>query len=165
MIHPSFFYHAGMKRAELLAFLRTHKLAVQASVSARSAPQAAVVGIAVTDDLEIVFDTLDTTRKHRNLAKNRRIAFVIGGLTPGDERTVQYEGVADLPRGAELARLKRAYFEVYPDGRDREKWPGISYVRARPRWIRYSDFDKNPPEIVELDAPALRVGRARSLRR
>ncbi|MBI3723644.1 pyridoxamine 5'-phosphate oxidase family protein [bacterium] len=151
-----------MTRTELLAFLRQHRVAVQASVSSSRAPQAAVVGIAVSDDLEIVFDTLDSTRKFANLTGNPRIAFVVGGLLPGDERTVQYEGLADVPSGAELVRAKRVYFGIYPDGREREKWPGIAYVRARPTWIRYSDFNKNPPEIVEFDEDALRPGRALS---
>ena len=35
----------------------------------------------VTDDFEVFFDTLDTTRKVRNLRRNPKIAFVIGGLT------------------------------------------------------------------------------------
>jgi hypothetical protein len=47
--------------AELVAFLRKHRLLVQASTSASGAPQAAVVGFAVSDDLEIVFDTIGTT--------------------------------------------------------------------------------------------------------
>ena len=82
-----------MNRAELLAFMREHVNAVQASVTADGSPQAAVVGIVVTDSFEIIFDSLDKTRKARNLALNPRIALVIGGWTPGDERTVQYEGV------------------------------------------------------------------------
>jgi len=140
-----------MMRAELLAFLRGHSLAVQASVSPFSSPQAAVVGIVVTDKFEIFFDTLDTTRKVHNLRRNSRITFVIGGLTHGDERTVQYEGVADEPAGIELERLKQLYFTQFPDGRDRQSWPGLTYVRARPTWIRYSDFNRTPAQIVEFD--------------
>jgi hypothetical protein len=130
--------------------MRGHSLAVQASVSPSLAPQAAVVGVVVTDDFEIFFDTLDATRKVRNLRQNPRIAFVIGGLTPGDERTVQYEGVADEPAGAELERLKELYFVQFPDGRARQSWPGLIYVRARPTWIRYSDFNRTQPEVVEF---------------
>ena len=144
-----------MTRSELLRFMRGHSLAVQTSVSPAVAPQAAVVGIVVTDDFEVFFDTLDVTRKMHNLRRNPRIAFVIGGLTHGDERTVQYEGVADEPGGADLERLKELYFGRFPDGRDRQSWRGLVYVRARPTWIRYSDFRQNPPEIVELTAYAL----------
>jgi len=139
-----------MTRAELLTFMRGHSLAVQASVSAVDAPQAAVVGFAVTDDFEIVFDTLETTRKVVNLRRNAHCALVIGGLLDGDERTVQYEGIADEPSGQELEGLKEVYFARFPDGRDRQKWAGLTYLRVRPMWIRYSDFNQAPPVIVEV---------------
>jgi len=126
-----------MDRAELLAFLRRHRLCVQASVSETGAPQAAVVGFGTSDDLEIVFDTLDTTRKTANLRRNPRIALVVGWDA---EQTVQIEGVADEPTGPELDRLKRVYFAAYPDGPERQSWKGITYVRVRPTWARYSDF-------------------------
>jgi general stress protein 26 len=122
--------------AELLSFIREHKLAVPASVSAAAAAQAAVVGIVVTDDFEVFFDTAGTSRKVDNLRRHPRIALVIGGTTVGDERTVQYEGIADEPTGAELQRLKGLYFEAFPDGRERERWPDITYIRTTPTWIR-----------------------------
>jgi pyridoxine/pyridoxamine 5'-phosphate oxidase len=140
-----------MTRADLLTFLRRHSLAVEASQSASGAPQAAVVGIIVTDDFEVVFDTIDTSRKAHNLRSNPDIALVIGGMTAGDERTVQFQGVADEPGGPELERLKELYFAGFPDGRERQSWPGLTYVRSRPTWIRYSDFNQDPPLIVEFD--------------
>ena len=139
----------------LLAFLRRHRLAVQASVSAVMAPQAAVVGYAVTDRFEIVFDTLASSRKATNLRLNEGIALVIGGTLEGDEQTVQYEGVADEPAGAELESLKRVYDAAWPDGPTRLGWPGLIYIRVRPTWIRYSDFNMNPPQIVEFTAEQL----------
>jgi general stress protein 26 len=135
-----------MDRAELLAFLRSHRLGVLATVSPAGEPECAVVGIAVTDDLEIVFDTLGNTRKVANLRKSPKIAFVIGW---DEEITVQYEGVADEPQEAELERLREVYFIVYPDGRERQKWPGITYFRVRPTWARYSDFNA-PGRIIEF---------------
>jgi hypothetical protein len=55
-----------MTPAELLRYMRGHSLAVQTSVSPSLAPQAAVVGIVVTEDFEVLFDTLDITRKMHN---------------------------------------------------------------------------------------------------
>jgi general stress protein 26 len=144
-----------MTAAELLTFMREHSLAVQASVSTSGSAQAAVVGIVVTNDFEVFFDTVDESRKVENLRRNPRIAFVIGGTPAGDERTVQYDGLADEPTGAELERLKELYFESFPDGRERQSWPGIAYMRARPTWIRYSDFNRDPPEIIEFDRAEL----------
>jgi general stress protein 26 len=140
---------------KLLEFLRHHRLAVEASVCTASGPQAAIVGFAVPDQFEIVFDTLGSTRKAENLRKNPRIALVIGGWTAGDERTVQYEGEADEPVGAERERVTEIYYSVYPDGRERAKWPGLTYFRVKPSWIRYSDYNQNPPEVVEFNSADL----------
>ena len=144
-----------MNRSAILAFMRRHRVAVQASVSAAGSAQAAVVGIAVTDRFEIVFDTLGSSRKAQNLRRNPKVAFVIGGLVDGEERTVQYEGLADEPTGEELERVKQAYYDVYPDGRSRLAWPGLTYVRVKPAWIRYSDFSVASPMILEFTAAEL----------
>jgi pyridoxamine 5'-phosphate oxidase-like protein len=144
-----------MDPARLLEFIRQHRFAVQASVSPDGGAQAAVVGIAVTDRFEVVFDTLESTRKAQNLRRDPRLALVIGGLGPGDERTVQYEGIADEPSAAELESLKAVYYSVFPDGPSRMAWPGLIYVRVRPLWIRYSDYNANPPMIVEFTAGQL----------
>ncbi len=126
-------------RAALLAFLRTKKMGVVSTISPEGKPQAATVGIAVTDALEVLFDTLTTTRKVRNIRRSRSAAVVIGW--DRDEITVQLEGIADEPHGAELARLKETYFAAHPGGRERERWPNITWVRVRPQWLRYSDFN------------------------
>jgi pyridoxine/pyridoxamine 5'-phosphate oxidase len=135
-----------MTRAELFGFISGCKLAVLGSVSPEGLPQSALVGIAVSEELEIVFDTLNTTRKFRNLTANRRASFVIGWA---GEKTVQFEGEAFLPESEELERYKRIYFRTWADGPTRQSWPGITYFVVRPRWIRYSDFDQRPPFVEE----------------
>lgn len=140
-----------MTREDVLTFMRTHSLGVQASVSATHCPQAAVVGFVVTDAFEIVFDTLITSRKAVNMRRNQRCAFVIGGLNDGDERSVQYEGMADRPKGGELERLKELYFARFPDGRERQYWPGLIYLRVKPRWLRFCDWNQRPPVIEEFE--------------
>jgi Pyridoxamine 5'-phosphate oxidase len=132
-------------RSELHDFLHQHRLAVISTINP-TWPEAAVVGIAVTEDLDIIFDTLSTSRKYANLRADPRVALVIWH----DAVTVQIEGVADLPDGADLDACKRVYFEAWPDGPEREKWPDIAYVRLRPRWIRFSDFGQTPARIEEL---------------
>jgi pyridoxine/pyridoxamine 5'-phosphate oxidase len=144
-----------MTRAELLAFMRRYRVAVETSVSRNGGPQAAVVGVAVGDDFEVIFDTLETTRKAQNLRANPRIALVFGGWGVGEEQTVQYEGVADEPAGAELERVRELYFSVYPDGRERLAWAGLIHVRVRPTWLRYSDFGPARESVLEFSAGEL----------
>ncbi|MBA3462181.1 MAG: pyridoxamine 5'-phosphate oxidase family protein [Deltaproteobacteria bacterium] len=139
-----------MTRGDLIAFLRNHKLCVQSSLHASGAPQAAVVGYAVSDDLEVVFDTVTTSRKYQNLTRDPRCSIVVWS----EAITVQLEGIADEPTADDLDRLRTCYFGAYPDGRERLRdWPTLTYVRVRPRWARYSDFATNT--IVELDAGQL----------
>jgi general stress protein 26 len=128
-------------------FIAKHKLGVLATISPSGEPQAAVVGIAVTSELELVFDTVKTSRKYQNLAANPRIAFVIGG---DEEITVQYEGEADELRSDEDGKYFDTYFQTWPECREHLQWPGIAHFKVRPKWIRYSDFNKETFEISEL---------------
>src|SRR5262249_2282229 len=87
--------------------------------------------------LELVFDTTGSTRKAANLRRDPRISAVIGW---DDEETLQIEGVADEPAGAELDRIREAYFAVYPDGRGRLAWTGLTHFRIRPAWMRFTSY-------------------------
>ena len=142
-------------RAELLRLMRAERHATVASVSAAGVAQAAVVGVVVSEDFEIFFDTLDATRKAVNLRARPRAAFVLGSTAADAKATVQVEGVTDEPRGTDLERLKELYFERFLDGPTRQAWKGLIYMRVRPSWLRLSDFSTDPPRIVELDATAL----------
>ena len=139
----------SVTRDHILQFLQAQRLGIVASISPAGDPQSAVVGIAVTDRLEIVFDTLSSTRKCDNLRRLPKVSVVTGW---DQEITVQYEGVADEPSGAELERLKACYFGVYPDGvGERQAWEGITDFRIRPTWIRFSDFSAGGG-ITEISA-------------
>ena len=95
-----------------------------------------------------------------NLRRFARIALVVGWE---EEQTVQIEGVADEPTGAELDRLKLVYFAAYPDGPERQVWKDITYVRVRPTWARYSDF-RSGGGVVEMSEADLRPRGALSAR-
>jgi pyridoxine/pyridoxamine 5'-phosphate oxidase len=129
-------------RAELIAFLRSEKLGVVSTVNDRGAPESALVGIAVSDALELVFDTDATTRKVANLRANPHVAIVVGGWGKR-EQTAQLEGIADEQVDD---RLRETYYAAWPDGRNR----AALHVRVRVTWARFSDFDARPPAIVEV---------------
>ncbi|MGB8364490.1 MAG: pyridoxamine 5'-phosphate oxidase family protein [Rhizomicrobium sp.] len=134
---------ATMSHAELLAYMRTHKLTVVATVNRSGAPEAALVGIAITDSFELIFDTVSASRKHANLVFDPRIAVTFCG--PG-EQTLQYEGLA-FPistTGPADRPYREAYYGTWPDGRSRLDWDGLVYWGVKPVWARYSDFDRGP---------------------
>ncbi len=126
-----------MDRTELVRFVRQRGLAVVATHGPGGVPEAALVGVAATDHGEIIFDTSIHSRKYRNLQAFPQVAVVIGWE---DEVTVQCEGSADILTGTERDRCLNAYFEQYPDGRQRAEDPNIAHVRIRPRWVRHSDY-------------------------
>jgi hypothetical protein len=136
-----------MDKVAIYGFLRRNRYAVISSTSTEATPQSALVGIAVTPALEIVFDTLKTSRKYPNLIQHPSCSLVIGWE---DEQTLQYEGTAFEPQGAELERYQQLYFAAWPDGPARMTWPHIAYFVVRPRWLRFSDYAQAPPLIEEL---------------
>jgi Pyridoxamine 5'-phosphate oxidase len=140
-------------RPELLELMKRQVLCVEATVSGEGAPQAAVVGIVVTDAWEIFFATPTGSRKHQNLQRDAKIAFVVGW---SEAFTVQYEGLADFPEGPELGRLMALYRTRFPDERERELWGSLTFVRVQPRWVRYSDFRTVPPATTEFVGAELR---------
>lgn len=136
-----------MDKPALHAFMRRARYGVVSSLAPDGAPQSALVGVAITSELEIVFDTLKTTRKYANLSARPECSVV---LWWGGEQTVQIDGVAFEPTGAELDRYREAYFAAWPDGRDRLGWTGITHLVVRPGWIRVSDYDQSPVLMEEM---------------
>lgn len=135
--------------AELYAFMRNRKEAVVATNSLSGPPEAALVYIAVTTDLDVIFHALQFTRKVKNLRRDPRIAIVIGWNCM---QTVQYEGTAREAEGSSRQDVERLYLEICPEAAKRVNWPDIVFFRVRPKWIRFSDYGQ-PWRVDELTFP------------
>ncbi len=144
---------------ELLAYMRSHRLAVVASIGANGAPQSALVGIAVSSRCELVFDTTSDTRKHANLTRDPRAAVVLTG--PG-EQTLQLEGIARpvSVTDAAGAAWRDIYEAAWPDAAARRSWPHLAYWRIVPHWARYCDYGRGPL-IREFEWPQHPAGHLR----
>jgi general stress protein 26 len=137
-----------MTKEFLFEFIKQNKFAVVSTISVNQMPQSACVGIAVTPDLKLLFDTTMDSRKYENLMHTPRVSFVIGWE---NAITVQYEGIAvHIPKDS-IDEKFNTYFEEFPDGLDRNKnWKNITYFMVEPTWIRYSDFNEVVPKIDEM---------------
>ncbi len=125
----------------LYRFISRHTYAVVASVNENNRPESALVGIAVTPELEIIFDTVSTSRKYKNLLHHTTAALVIGWE---NEQTLQLEGIARLLSEKQDHALLETYFTAFPDGRERVKsMAGLVHFCIKPTWIRFSDFINN----------------------
>jgi pyridoxine/pyridoxamine 5'-phosphate oxidase len=128
--------------------MQQQRYGVMSSVAASGVPQSALVGIAVTPKLEIIFDTLSSSRKYRNLIRYPACSFVVGW---NGEQTVQFEGTARELLGEQRTRYLEVYFAVWPECRSHLAWPATAYFLVKPTWIRFSDYDQSPPLIEEVE--------------
>jgi len=135
-----------MNLQDVFRFMDGERYGVLTTATNSGQPEAALVGFAVTPALEIIFDTVRSSRKYPNLKENPRVAFVAGCTT---EITVQYEGDAEELEGKALAKYKQIYFRKFTDGPARESWSGITYFVVRPKWVRYSDYNPGKQRIEE----------------
>ena len=136
-----------MTLEQVFDIAKRKRFLVVSTVDHSGAPEAALMGFALTEANEIVFDTLASSRKAVNLVRNPAAALVIGW---DDNISLQIEGPARRPVGDDLASAKAAYFREWPDGRARENWPDIAYLVVKPRWIRYSNYAAGPPLVEEF---------------
>lgn len=132
------------RKMKLYDFMSGERFCVVSTVSSDGRPEASLVGFAVTPDLELIFETTDATRKCPNLRRDPHIAVVIGWK---DQRTLQLEGIADEPTGSELETLKATFFSAWPQLHGHEGWPGLTFFRIKPQWIRFSSYYR--PRSVE----------------
>src|SRR6202012_2097642 len=132
-----------MDKQFLYKYLSSQKLAVVATINSDGQPEAALVGVAFTGELEMIFDTDSSSRKYQNLLYDPHIAAVIGSA---NEITVQFEGIAKKIEKNIDSELLQTYFAIYPDGKERFNNPAIVHFVVQPKWIRYSNY--NNPVII-----------------
>jgi uncharacterized pyridoxamine 5'-phosphate oxidase family protein len=118
-------------------FIHDKRLAVMATVHPDNSLEAAVIQFAVTENLEIIFNTFSTYRKYVNLQKNPAVALVFGGE---EKITVQYEGVARECFGNEREKVKTLFLQKYPKAGKWDNYPQTRWFVVTPKWIRYSDL-------------------------
>ncbi|KQV06854.1 pyridoxamine 5'-phosphate oxidase family protein [Leifsonia sp. Root112D2] len=126
-------------------FVRREQRGVIATISAKSWPQAALVGLAALDDGTLIFDSPVSSRKIENLRSCDRIAVVVG---TGGDVSVQIEGIAlQASATVERGRLAAAYAEQFPGSRALAD--GFAVVGIRPSWVRVYDASTDPPAVTE----------------
>jgi len=130
--------------------LKANKLMTIATIGADSdRPQSAVVAFAELPSLEILFQTVEYSRKYRNLSENQAVALVIGWDLE-NYRTLQYEGLAEqIP--VEESESYHHYF-IDKDSPSSEiilKNPRARFFRIKPTWLRYSDYSCGNAQFIE----------------
>ncbi len=133
----------------ILAFIKEQRLAVISTVDTeRGKPEAACIAFAEKDNLDLIFGTLNTSRKYKNLESNQNVSFVIGW---SDEfGTVQYEGVATELSGEEASVHGKIMADKNENARAFLTKENQRYFLVRPTWIRFVDKSQKPEEKLEM---------------
>jgi general stress protein 26 len=129
---------------DLIAAVRGHGLAVVATTSASGQPEAALVGIATTDDGDLLFNAPTAARKTTNLAANPKVALVVGWT---NDVSFQAEGLADPLSDEQRLNHAAAYEAQHPGSRSLN--PDFILYRVTPTWIRKYDAGVTPPSLTE----------------
>lgn len=135
-----------LSKRDIYQFANQKKLCVISTISSGGKPESALVGFAITEDLELVFDTVAKSRKYKNIQDYPNVSVVIGWE---NEITLQYEGEARVLRESiRDDKYREIYYTVFHEGRHRtETWTDLAHIIIKPRWIRYCNFNK--PQIIE----------------
>ncbi|MEA2701564.1 MAG: hypothetical protein QOE22_273 [Candidatus Parcubacteria bacterium] len=137
-------------KKKILAFLNLHKLTVISTVDTENnKPEAACVAFAEKENLDLIFGTLNNSRKYKNLQTNQNVSFVIGW---SDELgTVQYEGIArelsgdEAQENGEIMAIKKEKVRGYLTREDNR------FFLVKPTWIRFVDKGISPEEVSEVN--------------
>jgi pyridoxine/pyridoxamine 5'-phosphate oxidase len=135
------------KQKEIYDFMKPCRQGVVSTVSPNGTPEAAFVNLVTMPDLSVIFETLNTTRKYGNLRREPRVALVMGW---GGDKTLQIEGRAEELFDSGLGDFKKAYYAALPENSGHEGWPGLTYIRVLPSWIRLSNYG-SPWKVEEFD--------------
>lgn len=133
-----------MTREEFVAFVRKARQGVVATVDAAGNPEVALVGLAVADAGDVLFDSYTATRKVDNLRANPRAALVIGW---DNGVSVQVEGPVEILSGRDRDAFGKVYLAQFPGSRALAD--GFSIIRVTPNWLRLYDTRPNPVLITE----------------
>lgn len=127
-------------------YLKSHKLAVMATVGADGKPEAATVAFTLSGDGVIIVATSSASRKFHNIESGSEVALVVGW----EDKTVQIEGNAVLLKDESVIEKYEAEHLVNnPGSVDYAKQPDQKYIIIHPKWLRFTDFRSMPPTVEE----------------
>jgi len=130
------------QKQQVLKQLSANKMAVISTVSA-DGPESALIGFAEDTELNLYFQTQNTTRKAQNLEGNQHVSFVIGTelklLT-----TLQYEGIAEPVSEKGRDNAKKLFRQKDSPAVPFLDKPNVTLYKVTPIWLRYSNYkDRN----------------------
>jgi general stress protein 26 len=138
LLHKTILYLKGLEQ----------KICVLSTVNPDHTPESAVMGYAIREDGNIIFNTNRNSRKWSNIAVNQSVSICVGW----DMRVpfIQIEGVAvKIENGTNYTTNEEFYFSCHPNSLAYKGNPDTVFISVRPLWIRFSNMSITPYSIEE----------------
>jgi pyridoxine/pyridoxamine 5'-phosphate oxidase len=129
-------------------FIHKAQVCVLSTVNIQGNPESAVMGHSEMEDLKVIFQTPNNTRKYNNLQKSTKVAIVFGWSLE-DWITIQYEGDAKEVNAEEIEMCRQIHTAKDKIHEKYAYLPQNKYFIVSPKYIRYSDVKRN--EKFELN--------------
>ena len=139
-------------------FLRKNRLCTLTTISWDSGyPESSLVYYVIDKNLDIFFLTSPDSRKIKNIAKDKRVALLIGQEI--EPYVVQIQGVAEILKSpGNRAQIIDSLVAIannnpksltFPPILTLSKGKGFELVKIKIEILKYSDFSRKQPVIVE----------------
>ena len=135
------------KTRNVYDFIHSQHVCVISTINQDGKPESAAMAFSETEDLKIIFQTPNDTRKYRNLVNNKSISIVVG-WSLDDFITVQYEGIAREATDQQVEWCRNIHISKNEKSQEYAYLEQNKYFIVEPKWIRFSDI--NNQDIFEL---------------
>ncbi len=132
-------------KSEALAFLKSHKAGILATVSSDGKPHASAVYYVADENFNIYFLTLFSSRKYQAIQSNPAVAFTVGTLDV--PQSLQIEGVASEIRHEDEKKAHISDLVQVLTSNSRYYAPitkldpsEVVMIWVQPKWVRWGDF-------------------------
>ncbi|OGK32398.1 hypothetical protein A3F57_04840 [Candidatus Roizmanbacteria bacterium RIFCSPHIGHO2_12_FULL_36_11] len=139
---------------KILDFIKKSRVSVLATVLVNGSPHVAAMHYSHGDNpLEIYFSVDKTSLKCQLLLKKKKCqASVVIGFSEQDWLTLQMDGLISIVGDREeLKTIKTIHYKKNPNSQEFENDPNTIFLIFKPKWIRYTDFNFEPPRIILLE--------------
>ena len=140
----------------ILEFLEKNRVSVLTTLLVDGTPHGATLHYSFkTDPLELYFSVDKTDRKCQALAQsNEGKAAVVIGFSEQEWLTLQIDGKIKIVEDKDkIKEIKTIHYKRHPNSQKFENDPNTVFLVFQPTWLRYTDFNVEPPKIKLVENP------------
>ena len=132
--------------SKIIDILNENRCCILATAAKNSKPESSVMSWTYITD-KLYMSTEAATRKISNIRVNPNVSIVFWKTDGSVE--LQLEGTAKIIANSEVPALINKCLAINPALETHINSKSLIWFEIEPTWYRYSDFAKQPPEIID----------------